>query len=67
MGKKEVMDMIELDPEEMLNMKLKDVSIFLCEKQEELNKSIVTIEMKGTNLLTGKRVCLTVNLKEIEE
>lgn len=56
-----------MEIEDILDMKLKEISILLCEKQEELKKSIVTLEMKGTNLLTSKRVCLTVNLKEIEE
>lgn len=56
-----------MDVETALDMKLRDISILLCEKQEELDKSIVTMEMKGTNLLTGKRVCLSICLKEIEE
>ena len=56
-----------MEIENVLDMKLKEISILLCEKQEELEKSIVTLEMKGTNLLTSKRVCLSVILKEIEE
>ena len=56
-----------MDVEAALDMKLRDISILLCEKQEELKKGQVTMEMKGTNLLTGKRVCLKVILKEVEE
>ena len=56
-----------MEIETALDMKLKEISILLCEKQEELNKPVVTMEMKGTNLLTGKRVCLSVRLKEITE
>lgn len=56
-----------MEIETALEMTLKQISIMLCEKQEELNKSSVSMEMKGTNLLNGKRVCLSVNLKEIEE
>ena len=57
--------MMEVDT--ALDMKLKEISILLCEQQEELSKSVVTMEMKGTNLLTGKRVCLSVCLKEIDK
>ena len=56
-----------MDVETALDMKLKEISIMLCEKQQEENKSVVTMEMKGNNLLTGKRVCLSVVLREIEE
>ena len=55
-----------MDIETVLDMKLRDISIMLCERQEELDKSVVTMEMKGTNLLTGKRVCLSVCLKELD-
>ena len=54
-----------MEIETALDMKLRDISIMLCEQQEELKKGHVTMEMKGTNLLTGKRVCLSVTLKEI--
>ena len=57
--------MMEVDT--ALDMKLREISILLCEKQEELGKSKVTMEARGINLLTGKRVCLSVCLKEIEE
>ena len=56
-----------MEIETALEMTLKEISIMLCEKQETLDKPNVTMEMKGTNLLTGKRVCLSVCLKEIEE
>lgn len=56
-----------MEIETALDMKLRDISIMLCEQQEELKKGHVTMEMKGTNLLTGKRVCLSVTLKEIEK
>lgn len=56
-----------MEIETALGMNLKEISLLLCERQEELNKPVVTMEMKGTNLLTGKRVCLSVILREIEE
>ena len=56
-----------MEIETALDMKLKEISILLCEKQVDENKPTVTMEMKGTNLLTGKRVCLSVMLKEIPE
>ena len=56
-----------MEIETALDMKLKEISILLCERQEELDKPVVTMEMKGTNLLTCKRVCLSVILKEITE
>ena len=56
-----------MEIETALDMTLKAISILLCEKQEELDTPKVTMEMKGTNLLNGKRVCLCVCLKEIEE
>ena len=56
-----------MEIETALEMTLRDISRLLCEKQKILDKPNVTMEMKGTNLWTGRRICLTVNLKEIEE